>query len=224
MKAGAIIVAAGRSWRMGGRNKIFAPLRGHPLLFYTLDAFHQCASVEQVVLLVREENLGQGRRLVSEMEFHKVTGVYAGGQLRQDSVMEGLRRLDVCDWVVIHDGARPCVTPGLIARGLQEARESGAAIAAVPVKDTIKQVNSEGIVLKTPERGTLWAAQTPQVFSFSIVSEAYREINNKEFTDDAALVETLGYKVRVYMGSHDNIKVTTPQDLIVAEAILRSRE
>jgi len=137
-------------------------------------------------------------------------------------VKEGLRRLVDCDWVVIHDGARPCVSVDLIERGLIAVQESGAAIAGVPVKDTIKIVSRRGFVQQTPARQCLWAAQTPQIFSYNLIVEAYRQVD-EEVTDDAALVEKLGHKVEVYMGSYHNIKVTTPEDLAVAEVLLQKQ-
>jgi len=222
-KVGVIIAAAGASRRMGGVDKIFLPLSGKPLLAHTVDVFQKCSLVDQIVLVLNETNLEQGRRLVEEGDFSKVKEVCRGGERRQDSVGEGLKRLEDCQWVMIHDGARPCLSLDLVEQGLREARESGAAIAAVPAKDTIKIVGADGTIQETPSRDALWAAQTPQIFRFDIIRDAYRQ-EKGEVTDDAALVETLGYKVRVYMGSYDNIKVTTVKDLALAEIILRERD
>ncbi len=221
-KVGAIIAAAGSSQRMGGVDKVFVELAGKPLLTYVLDVFQQCKVVDEVVLVLNQRNLEQGKRLVEEGGFAKVRGVCPGGERRQDSVAEGLKRLEGCQWVVIHDGARLCLTLDLIERGLGEARQTGAAIAAVPVKETIKIVEAEGTIQNTPRRENLWVAQTPQIFRFDIIREAYGQ-GKSEVTDDAALVEALGYKVRIYMGSYDNIKVTTPEDLALAETILKGR-
>jgi len=176
-----------------------------------------------MAVVLGEASVERGLRLVEESGFSKVTAVCAGGQRRQDSVAEGLRRLAGCDWVVIHDGARPCVTVDLIERGLGEAQQTGAAVAAVPLKETVKVVDAEGEIENTPRRESLWAAQTPQVFRFDLIAEAHRMVR-QEVTDDASLVETLGYKVRVYMGLYDNIKVTTPEDLALAETIIRMRD
>ena len=148
----------------------------------------------------------------------KVTDVCPGGERRQDSVVAGLSHLSHCDWVVIHDGARPLVTLDLIDRGLEAATETGAAVAAVPVTDTIKVAGDDGFVQGTPPRRNLWAVQTPQVFRFDIIAEAYRQ-TKYEVTDDARLVEQLGYRVKLYMGSYDNIKVTTTNDLALAELV-----
>lgn len=221
-KVGAVIAAAGVSRRMGGADKIFQTLVGRPLLAHVVDVFQRCALVDQIVLVLSEMNLERGRRLVEEQGFSSVVEVCSGGERRQDSVREGLKRLEGCQWVVIHDGARPCLSLDLIEKGLGEARQSGAAIAAVPSKDTIKIVGVEGTIEETPPRNNLWAAQTPQIFRFDIIEEAYRQAKG-EVTDDAALVEALGHKVRVYMGSYENIKVTTPEDLALAEFILKER-
>lgn len=222
-KVGAIVVAAGSSRRMGGLDKIFANLAGKPLLAHTVDAFQRCPSIDRVVIVLSQDKLGEGQRLVKEHNWSKVTQVCPGGARRQDSVREGLKRLSGCQWVVIHDGARPCLGLDLIERGLEEARHSGAAIAAIPVKDTIKVVASDAFVEGTPNRDSLWAVQTPQVFRFDIIAEAYRKARG-EVTDDATLVEQSGYKVKVYPGSDTNIKVTSPEDLSFAETILRNRE
>jgi len=222
-KVGVIIAAAGVSRRMCGVDKIFLPLAGKPLLTHTIDVFQRCPVVDQIVLVLNEENLEQGRSMLKEGGFSKVMEVCRGGERRQDSVGEGLKRLHDCQWVVIHDGARPCLSLDLIELGLREAQVSGAAIAAVPAKDTIKIVGVEGNIEDTPARDTIWAAQTPQIFRFDIIKEAYHR-DNGEVTDDAALVEALGCKVRVFMGSYDNIKVTTAEDLALAEIILRERD
>jgi len=222
-KVGAVIVAAGASSRMGGVNKIYANLAGKPLLAHTVNVFQKCSSIDQVVIVLSPDKVEEGWRLVKEHGWSKVSEVCPGGARRQDSVREGLKRLSGCQWVVIHDGARPCLTADLIERGLKEARHTGAAIAAIPVTDTIKVVSPSSFVEETPLRQRLWAVQTPQVFRFDIISEAYRKAEG-DVTDDATLVENLGYKVKVYPGSEANIKVTTPEDLVLAEAILRSRE
>ena len=218
-KVGTVIVAAGSSQRMDGVDKVFALLGGKPILTRVIDTFQRCNPVDQIVVVLSEPNLERGRQLVAAQGWTKVTDVCVGGQRRQDSVVAGLNRLDKCDWVVIHDGARPLVTVDLIKRGLEAARETGAAVAAVPVTDTIKVSDEDRIVRQTPARDNLWAAQTPQVFRFDIIFEAYR-IATDEVTDDASLVEQLGHKVKLYMGSYDNIKVTTPDDLLIAGALL----
>ncbi|MFC1914791.1 2-C-methyl-D-erythritol 4-phosphate cytidylyltransferase, partial [Chloroflexota bacterium] len=154
----------------------------------------------------------------SKQGWSRVSGVCPGGRRRQDSVVAGLRRLSSCDWVVIHDGARPLLTGALIEQGLEAARETGAAVPAVPVSDTIKIAGEDRLIRETPPRHTLWSVQTPQVFRFDIITEAYRQANG-EVTDDASLVEQLGYKVKLYPGASSNIKVTTPDDLALAQVL-----
>ncbi len=217
-KVGAIIVAAGESQRMGGVDKVFALLGGKPVLARVVDAFEECSSVQQVVVVVSQQNLELARRMVAEQGWSKSIEVCAGGRRRQDSVAAGLSQLNHCEWVVIHDGARPLLTVDLIERGLEAARETGAAAAAIPVTDTIKVAGDDRLVKETPHRRNLWAVQTPQVFRFDIIAKAYEQAKG-EVTDDASLVEQLGYQVKLYMGSYDNIKITTNYDLLMAEAL-----
>jgi 2-C-methyl-D-erythritol 4-phosphate cytidylyltransferase len=218
-KVGAIIAAAGLSQRMGGQDKIFALLGGVPILARVIDAFQKCESIDRIVVVLSEQNLRPGKQLVAEPGWSKITDICPGGRRRQDSVAAGLSRLGRCHWVVIHDGDRPLVTVDLIERGLTEAKETGAAVAAVPVTDTIKLAGGDNrLVQQTPPRHNLWAVQTPQIFRFDIITEAYRQAEN-EVTDDASLVEQLGYKVKLYMGSYANIKVTTADDLALAETL-----
>ncbi len=222
-RVGAIIAAAGSSRRMGGVDKVFALLGGKPILARVVDAFQGCNPVDQIVIVLNEQNLERGKQLVAEQGWPKASDVCAGGRRRQDSVAAGLRRLSNCDWVVIHDGARPLVTVDLINRGLEAAKDTGAAVAAIPVTDTIKLAGDDRIVHQTPPRQNLWAVQTPQVFGIQIITEAYsRPIG--DVTDDASLVEQLGYRVKIYMGSYANIKITTPDDLALAEVLWRKYE
>jgi len=216
---GAIIAAAGRSKRMGGGDKLFAVVGGKPLLAHTLSAFDGCRGVDRVVLVLSPENMERGKELVAEAGFSKVAAVCQGGERRQDSVCNGLEPLASCQWVVVHDGARPLVTAALIERGLEAAKKTGAAIAALPIGDTVKEVEPPDIIGHTLARGRLWAAQTPQVFRYDILRQAHQQAQG-EATDDAALVEKLGYQVRVFEGSPRNIKVTTAADLAVVEALL----
>jgi len=211
-------VAAGESQRMSGVNKVFTLLGGKPVLARVINIFQMCNLIDQIVVVVSKQSLGRCRQLVAEQGWSKITEVCPGGRRRQDSVVAGLSRLSHCHWVVIHDGARPLVTLDLIDRGLEAVRETGAAVAAVPVKDTIKVAGNDRIVHQTPPRQNLWAVQTPQVFRFDIIAEAYRQAKG-EVTDDASLVEQLGYRVKLYMGAYDNIKVTTPDDLALAEVL-----
>ena len=217
-KVAAVIVAAGESRRMGSIDKAFALLAGKPVLARVLDVFQACNLIDQIIVVVSKKSLEKCQQLVAEHGWSKVTDICPGGERRQDSVAAGLNRLMDCNWVVIHDGARPLVTEDLIRCGLAEGKETGAAVAAVPVKDTIKVAGNDRLAQHTPLRHNLWAVQTPQVFRFDIITEAYRQIK-ADVTDDASLVEQLGYKVKLYMGSYDNIKVTTPDDLALAEVL-----
>ena len=222
-KVSAIIVAAGDSQRMGGADKLFAPLGGVPALARVLDAFESCKKVDRIVLVMGAKNIDEGRRIVALGHWAKVSDICLGGKRRQDSVAEGLRIIRECDWVVIHDGARPFVTVDLIEQGLEAAKETGAAAAAVPVTDTIKHVTDGGIVRQTLPRQNLRAVQTPQVFRFDIIKNTYKFAAG-DVTDDAALVEKAGYKVKLYKGAYDNIKITTPIDLAAAEALWQKYE
>jgi len=221
-KVGAVIVAAGSSQRMGGMDKMLALLGGKPVLARVVDTFQRCNLIDQIVIVLSKPNLERCQQLIAEQGWSKVTDVCLGGKRRQDSVVAGLSRLNHCHWVVIHDGARPLLTEDLIYQGLTQAQETGAAAAAVPVTDTIKVAGDDRLVQQTPSRHNLWAVQTPQVFRFDIIAEAYRQAKG-EVTDDASLVEQLGYRVKLYMGSYDNIKVTTADDLVLAEILWQRR-
>jgi len=218
-KVGAVIVAAGESKRMGGMDKMWALLSAKPVLARVLDVFVNCAAIDQIVIVLNKKNLQKGRQLKKELGTTKPITLCIGGAHRQDSVEAGLAKLKNCNWVVIQDGARPLVTTQLIEQGLDAAKEKGAAIAALPVTDTIKIVKGNRIKQTVPRR-VLWAAQTPQVFRYDIITEAYNKVTSN-VTDDASLVEQIGYKVTVYPGSPDNIKITTPDDLIIAECLLK---
>lgn len=223
---GAIIAAAGRGRRFGEGDKLFAPLAGRPLIAYTLMAFEVCRAVDRVTLVLAAENLERGRRLVAAAGFDKVEAVCPGGPQRQHSVRLGLEALGRCRWVVVHDGARPLVTAALIEAGLAAAADMGAAIAALPLTDTLKETGEDGVIRQTLDRRNLWAVQTPQVFAYELLRDAHRLAERSgEATDDAALVEALGRQVKVFPGSPRNLKVTTAADLALAQALLaESRE
>lgn len=218
--ASAVIVAAGRSSRMGGVDKTFAPLLDAPLIAHTVERFDSHSDIGEVVLVLAAESVVRGRELASVREWRKVAQVCAGGERRQDSVYNGLLALAPCDLVLVHDGARPCVDDDTLTRGIQAAMEHGAAVAGMPVKDTIKHVTPELLIEDTPERSRLWAAQTPQVFRYDLLMRAHHECQS-DVTDDAAMVESLGHQVRMYEGTYENIKVTTAGDLTIAEVFLR---
>ena len=219
----AVVVAAGISSRMGGVDKIFAPVLGRPLLSFALDRLQAFPVVTEIVLVLDAGSLNQGRELVDSDGYCKVAHVCPGGKRRQDSVRAGLDALAPCDWVIVHDGARPCLEISMLERGLAVAQEVGAAVAGVPVKDTIKVVSDQGAVVDTPDRRSLWAAQTPQIFRYDLLRDAHDRCAD-DVTDDAMMVESLGHAVKMFLGSYENLKVTTPEDLILAEAFLKSRE
>jgi 2-C-methyl-D-erythritol 4-phosphate cytidylyltransferase len=221
-KSGAVIVAAGSSERMGGIDKMFTILDGKPVLARVIEVFQACSRIDDIVIVLNRQNLAKAKKLVAEEGWSKVKDVCEGGRRRQDSVLNGLDCLGKCDWVVIHDGARPLVTVEIIENGLDAAEETGAAIAAVPVTDTIKMVSDDLTIQGTPPRQSLWAAQTPQVFRYDVIINAYRKLKY-EVTDDARAVELTGGSVKIYQGSNDNIKITTPEDLAVAEILLKKR-
>lgn len=206
---------------MSGIDKVFAPLGGHPLIYWPLRAAQDCDLIDQVIILLSPSNVERGSKLVRESGFSKVKDVRAGGARRQDSVSIGLSLAAGSDWILVQDAARPFLDSALIENGLAAAKETGAALVAVPVKDTVKIAGDGMFISGTPDRSTLWAAQTPQVFRFDIIARAYEL--KVEATDDASLVERLGVRVRLYQGSYDNIKVTTPGDLALAELILKRR-
>ena len=222
-KVEAIIVAAGRGERMGGIDKIFTSLGGTSVLERIAGVFEASPYIDHFVIVLTQDNLARGKHLLDGKNLSKLAKICPGGLRRQDSVEAGLKSLPLCKWVVIHDGARPLVEAKLITAGLEAAQETGAAVAAVPVTDTVKLVDDNGYVKETLSRARLWAVQTPQVFRFDIIKDAYRGTSG-EVTDDAALVEALGIRVKLYMGSYDNIKLTTPADLALAEALWQRKE
>lgn len=224
-QAAVVIVAAGSSRRMGGRDKLWIPLAGRLTLARTIDAFAASPLISTIVLVLNPERIEDARELCAREGWQKIGGIVAGGARRQDSVRAGLEQLaEVAPetrWVMIHDGARPLVTAAILEAGLRAAQEHLAAVAAVPVKDTIKQVQ-DGIIQSTPERSQLWAVQTPQVFAFPLIHQAHHsEIAQEEATDDAALLERLGHPVAIFPGSYTNLKITTHEDLLIAEALLK---
>lgn len=222
MTVGAAIVAAGGGERMGGIDKIFAPLAGKPVLAYAIDAFLRAPPVERIAVVVAAASIGRARDVVRTLAPGVPVDVVAGGERRRDSVRAGIDALPGCEWLLIHDGARPLVTPALIEAALECARLCGAAVPGVPPSDTIKQVDAEGRVIATPDRASLRAIQTPQAFRRELLARAHEGADaGAGVTDDAMLVELLGAEVRVFAGDPRNIKITRPGDLAIAAALLR---
>ncbi len=214
----AIVVAAGQGQRIGIPGKTLLSLGGKPLLAWSVDVCQKCDLIRRVVIVMNESEIERGWSLAKERDWHKVSDICSGGKRRQDSVNEGLSKLQECEWIMIHDAARPFLSLDLIERGVKAVSETGAAVAAVPVKDTIKIADDNGLVRNTLERGRLWAAQTPQIFRFRTIVEAHAALLPDVF-DDAEMVERLGYKVQLFRGSYDNIKITVAEDLLLAEVI-----
>jgi 2-C-methyl-D-erythritol 4-phosphate cytidylyltransferase len=222
-EVGAIIVCAGKSKRMSGEDKIFALLAGQPVFMRVLQPFIDCDSVDRVVVVLNSRNYDEGKDLIVAQNWEKEVAVCMGGRRRQDSVLAGLKLLGDCDYVVIQDGARPFVTVDLIERGIDAAMETGAAVTAVPATDTIKVVDEDMMVKQTIDRSTLWQCQTPQVFLYDLLKESYQKAT-VDVTDDAQIVELAGGKIKLYQGSYDNMKITTPTDLAIAETLWARRK
>lgn len=218
---GAVIVAAGTASRMGGIDKVMAPLGGEPMVVRTVRQFQQCDVIREIVIVTREDLIVPIMDLCHD--FDKVKAVVMGGKSRDESVSLGLNTLsEKVKLVAVQDGARPFVTWQLIDRVVRAANTYGAAAPAIPVKDTIKVVRG-GIVQDTPDRSTLQAVQTPQVFDFDLLRGALKKAkqDGAAITDDCSAVERLGMSVRIVEGDERNIKITTPLDLKIAELFLQ---
>ncbi len=225
-KCAAVIVAAGSATRMQGTDKIMVDLDGEPLILRTLRAFQQSDDIQEIVLVTREELQEPLSQLCVEKKLSKVTKICKGGETRAASVQAGLDQVSSqCGFVAIHDGARPLVTQAVIHDAVRKAAKFNAAAPGIPVKDTIKVVHG-GVVESTPDRSALYAIQTPQVFALDLYRAALdRAIAAKEeLTDDCSAAEKYGLNVVITPGSEENIKITTPTDLILADALLRGRK
>ncbi|MDR5683065.1 MAG: 2-C-methyl-D-erythritol 4-phosphate cytidylyltransferase [Armatimonadota bacterium] len=225
-RVAALIAAAGRSARMGqGTPKVLLSLRQVPVIVRSILPFHHSPHVDDIVVVASQAALPRVTQLVAKYGLGKVSAVVAGGLKRQQSVALGLQALDQCDVVLVHDGARPLVTTDIIERVVQATVAHGAALAAVPVRDTAKRVDGE-VVRETIDRDVLVAAQTPQGFRYELLRAAHERARADGFygTDDAALVERLGVEVHLVPGSPENLKITSPEDLVIAEALLQWRE
>lgn len=224
----AVIVAAGKGTRMNmDINKQFVEILDRPVLAWTLQVFEDCRSIKDIILVVADQDIIYCKQNIVDLYgFKKVRVIVAGGEERQHSVYNGLKEVDNrTRIVVIHDGARPFVTRECLAGVIKAAEEFGVASSAVPVKDTIKKANSDGFVEESLDRNTLWAIHTPQAFRYNLIMEAHKKAADDGFigTDDTVLTERLGMKTRLVVGSYENIKITTQEDLIIAQAIAESR-
>ena len=223
----AIIVAAGKSERMGAAtDKAFLNLGPKPVVAWSLLAFERCADVDQIVLVVRTEQIVAAKAVVRMFGISKVRAVVAGGARRQDSVANGLKELDVdTRLVVVHDGARPCVTPETVSETVKLARRCGAAAVGQRIWDSVKLVEKGTSVTRTEDRTRLWTVQTPQAFDVRLLRRAYAVVAEErlEVTDDASAVEHLGETVKIYETEKPNFKITTVEDLQVAAAVVLKR-
>ncbi|RKN65170.1 2-C-methyl-D-erythritol 4-phosphate cytidylyltransferase [Paenibacillus ginsengarvi] len=221
---GVVVVAAGKGSRMGApESKQYLQLQGKPILVHTLEIFERTPEIEAVVLVTGSEDIGRCITYVEKYGLTKVVAVASGGEERQHSVRIGLERLpEGIEVVAVHDGVRPFVTEAKIAECLHKAHEAGGAVLAVPVKDTIKVVDDSGRIDSTPDRKSLWAVQTPQAFRLGLLRQAHELAVRDGFigTDDAMLVERTGHSVYIVEGDYTNIKITTPDDMLLAQRLL----
>ena len=229
MKTVAIIPAGGAGKRLGlDVAKQYIPLDSLPVLVHTIRVFQITDVVSAIVLVVPNEDVASVQKnIVEKYSLTKVMTVVAGGRERQDSVQNGLKAVpETCDIVIVHDGVRPFVTRDMITRVVAAAAQCGAASIGVPAKDTIKETTDENIVTRTLRRQNLWQTQTPQAFQYDILCRAYAAAQTDHFygTDDASLVERMGVNVRMVAGSYENIKITTPEDLLIAEALMENKK
>ncbi|MCI6629751.1 MAG: 2-C-methyl-D-erythritol 4-phosphate cytidylyltransferase [Lachnospiraceae bacterium] len=230
-RTAAIVLAAGRGSRMKSKiQKQYLLLKGKPVLYYSLKAFEE-SFIDEIILVTGEEEIEYCRKeIVEKYGFTKVSHIVTGGKERYHSVFCGLQALTDCDYVFIHDGARPFVTEQILERAYETVQKEHACVVGMPVKDTIKLADENGFAKETPRRDLLWMIQTPQVFSYALVKTAYASFLEREqellaqgikMTDDAMVVETFtDTGIRLVEGSYENIKITTPEDLRIAEALL----
>lgn len=221
----AVVVAAGSARRMGGIDKVLAPLGELPVIVHTLYALQDCPDIQEIVVVTRQDLLVEIGRLCKEYHLDKVSKVVQGGEERIHSVRAGVREVRPdAQLIAIHDGARPLVSQQVLGQVIARAAVTGAAVPALPVTDTIKRAENS-LTQETVDRSALWAVQTPQVFEYSLIRTALEKAvaDGVVLTDDCAAVERLGMKVSLTEGSRENIKITTPFDLLLGETILKSR-
>lgn len=224
---GVIIVAAGTGSRMKANiNKQFIKLNDKEIITYTIEKFYNNKNINDIVIVVKEDEVEFFKKeILVKYNFNNIKIAY-GGKERQDSVYNGIKVLDKnCKYVLVHDGARPFVNEDIINRSLEEVQKYKSVVVGVPVKDTIKVVNNNNDIVDTPNRSTLWSVQTPQTFDYSVIKRAYEDAFDNNFygTDDAMLVERIGYTVKMIYGSYNNIKVTTTEDIDIGIQILNSK-
>ncbi len=223
----AVLIAASGSGKRMGANipKQFLPLCGRTILAHTIEAFERSPDIDEIIIVTNADNVAYVKNEIAA-PFKKVKKVVQGGSERQYSVYNGLREIsNGCDIVLIHDGVRPFVTSESIKNIIKETEIYGCCVLAVPVKDTIKICDKDGFIESTPDRAALWQAQTPQAFKYDIILRAHQTAEQDGFlgTDDSMLTERLGYKTKVVLGSYENIKITTPEDMEIGEKTIRKR-
>lgn len=227
MKNIAIILAAGKGKRMkADKNKQFLQIKGKPILYHTLNAFSFCNEIDEIVLVAAKEEIDYCKKeIVKKYNFNKVKYIVEGGKERQDSVLNGLLAIENsdCDIVLIHDGARPFVNNNIIENCISYSKKYGATACGVNVKDTIKIKDKNNFSIDTPNRESLFAVQTPQGFKYNLILDCHKKIKELKLivTDDTMVVEKFNNKVFLYEGSYNNIKITTPEDLILGENLIK---
>jgi 2-C-methyl-D-erythritol 4-phosphate cytidylyltransferase len=222
MKYQVVILAAGQGKRMNaGKNKQFIELEQVPIIIHTLKVFQKHTMCSGIILVINDQEKEDFQKLLEKYDVTKIKAIVSGGSERQYSVHNGLHAVDKGELVLVHDGARPFISHKRIEDLVEKAYETGAATLAVPVKDTIKRVEN-GKVIETVERSTLWSVQTPQAFQLELILAAHQHANQENYlgTDDASLIERIGKPVSIILGDYTNIKLTTPDDLLLAKAIL----
>ena len=225
MKTSVVIVCAGNSTRMGGVNKILLPLGERKVIGVTMQAFQSCDSVSEIIIVAREDDIPAIQAEAEAAGITKLAACTTGGATRQESVINGIKKISKgTDLVAVHDGARPLVKPEHIEKVIKDASVFGGATLGVPVKDTIKNVDG-GLIIDTPPRSSLYITQTPQIFKRDLYFEGidFALEHGLDFTDDCQLVEAIGGKVAMTVGDYTNIKITTPEDIDIAEVLLRQR-
>ena len=219
----AVILGAGNGTRMGiDKSKLLLDLCGKTVIERSVEAFLNLAVVDEIIVVCRECDVEEFSRLLPDEEVSFVIG----GATRQESVKNAVETIDCCDYIIIHDGARPLVSQNIILKTLDEAQISQAAATGVYVKDTIKVIDKDLNIVETPERSSLISIQTPQIFDFSVYKKALERATEEkaDFTDDCRLVENLGLQVKTVIGEYENLKITTKSDVVIAQALLKARE
>ena len=220
-RVGVVITAGGQSQRMGGIDKIFALINDYPVIVHSIRPFLESSQFHQIVVVLSKENLSLAQSWVDHLKWGQKLLLSVGGERRQDSVRNGIQLLGDCQWIVVHDGARPCIDSNFLTKALTTAFKLGSAVPVVPLSDTIKILDDSGFVKETVPREQFWRVQTPQIFCQKVLSEAHKKIS-RTVSDDAQMVELLGYKIGTFLGVDQNIKITTPKDILIAKAIINS--